>query len=167
MRTAGVIRSAIADVEQISNLYRQLCDVPAEVQELFRQVDSARRRLLDVMALIAKHCFDDPLEEYVTAFQQFSTRLMELELFIDPNQMLPRSGPGSNTRNLIRWPDVGSLGPQLAESCEKFRNCLDELEQGCESLAFRIQRYVIYICGARDDGVEFVLNTGYRGFLDA
>jgi hypothetical protein len=143
MRVARVIRSAVTDVEQISNLYHQLCDVPAEVQELFHQVDSAHRRLLDVVALVVKHGFDDPLDECVKAFQQFRTRLMELELFIDPDQTLPRSGAGSDTQH--HWLGLGSRGPQLVESCEKFRGFLDELEQDCDSLVFRIQRYVAFV----------------------
>jgi hypothetical protein len=140
MRVARMVRSAVADVDQISNLYHQLCDVPTEVQEVFRQVDLARRRLLDVAALTAKHRIDGPLDEYVKTLQQLGSRLMELELFIDPNQTLPRSG----TQHLVCWPGQGSREPQLVEFCHKFRSYLDQLKQDCDSLAFRIERYVVH-----------------------
>jgi hypothetical protein len=139
---AHMIRDALDDVHQIYQIYRQLRDVPTKVRELFHLVDSVRRNLLNVMALVAKHHFSTPLDEYVDAFRQFRNRLTELELFIDPDQILPRSGPGNDAQHVIHWygPNLGEL--QFLEFCDDLQNYLKELEQGCDDLVFRIKRYV-------------------------
>jgi hypothetical protein len=142
---AHMIRYALDDVHQICRVYRQLRDVPIKVRELFYLVESVRRSLLNVMAFIVKHHFCTPLDEYVDKFRRFRNRLMELELFIDPDQILPRSGPGSDAQHVVHWygPNLGEL--QFLEFCDDLQNYLKELEQGCDDLVFRIQRYVSWI----------------------
>jgi hypothetical protein len=140
---ARVFRDALTDVHQLCQTFHQLRDAPAEVQELFQTVDSIRRSLLNVASLVAKHHLSTHLNEHMDTFRRFRNRLMELELFIDPDQILPRSGPGSYAQHAIQWYGLNPGDQQFLEFCNECQTSLKELEQSCDDFGYRIQRYVL------------------------
>ena len=59
-------------------------------------------------------------------------RLLDLELFIDPDQRLPRSGPGSGGEAFAAW--SGKTGAEARAVCEEWRAQIRDVDAACQRL---------------------------------
>jgi hypothetical protein len=138
MSLAQVVNLVAVDVDQIIQLYHQLYDTPPEVRELFQLVETIYSTLRNTESIIAERNVSVLFDDYVSRFKNFRNTLLDLELFIDPQQSLPRSGSGFNDRGVQPW--TGPRDSDSIEFCNSFRKCLDDLNQSCSTLVSIIPR---------------------------
>jgi hypothetical protein len=132
MSLAQAIHLVAVDVEQIIRLFHQLFDVPTEIQELFRLVDNTHSALLKAGVAVATQNVSVLFDDYLLRFKNFRDNFLDLELFIDPDQILPRSGPNSHDRAVFPW--SGAYAPETVEFCNSFQETLQSIEDTCQSL---------------------------------
>ncbi|TID26858.1 hypothetical protein E2P81_ATG01320 [Venturia nashicola] len=134
------LRDLIADIDQLSKLYRQLSNVPQQVQQLFTDLANARQLLcLSITQLAATTLEIDPSHDFFTGkpFSRFRATLLDLELFLDPHYQLHQSGPQSEIRNAIPW--VVRDDEQTHATCEAFQHHLVRLERDCQDFFSLLQ----------------------------
>src|ERR1700761_5101833 len=132
MSLAQVAHLVAVDVDQPIRLFRQLLDVPPEVTQLFELVRAVHALLLNTKSTLAKQNVSVLFDDYVTRFKSFRTTLLDLELFIDPDQTLPRSGPNSDDVGVVSW--AGPRGVAAVEFYNSFQSKLKDMEACCTSL---------------------------------
>ena len=106
MSVERAVNGAITDIDQLTRLYLQLTGVPPEVKELLHFLSDARSRLIFAARLLARTNIDDlPQHEIISgkSFQAFRSRLLDFELFLDPEQFLHHSGAGARNEHSVRW----------------------------------------------------------------
>jgi hypothetical protein len=143
MGVEKVFHDLIADLDQLNKLYRQLYNVPQEVQDLFDVLPHTRQLLALSIARLSKATHQiDPGNEYFSGkpFSRFHAKLLDLELFLDPQYQLHQSGPRSEARNVVPWA-VTDDG-YVHETCQTFRNHLSRLEEDCQTLFSFLEPYV-------------------------
>jgi hypothetical protein len=132
MSLAQVVHLVAVDLDQLIRRFRQLYDVPSEAIQLFQLVGSVQTLLLDTENTVAKQNVSVLFDDYVARFKSFRTTLLDLELFVDSEQILPRSGPNSNNEGAVQW--SGPRGATAAEFCKSFELKLKDIESSCQSL---------------------------------
>jgi hypothetical protein len=135
-----VLHDLIADIDQLNKLYHQLYDVPQEVQDLFDLLATSRQLLALSITQMAKASLQiDPSNEFFsgTPFNRFRSKLLDLELFLDPQYQLHQSGPRSEARNVVPWA-VTDEG-YVHATCQTFRNHLARLEEDCQNFFSLLQ----------------------------
>lgn len=135
-----VLHDLIADIDQLNKLYRQLFNVPQEVQELFSYLANSRQLLaLSITQLAKTNLQIDPSNEFFTGkpFSRFRSKLLDLELFLDPQYQLHQSGPRSEVRNATPWVVRGD--EHVHATCETFQNHLARLERDCQDFFSLLQ----------------------------
>jgi hypothetical protein len=136
MSLARVVSLAVIDLDQIFRLYRQLFNIPAELQQLFQSVHHTYSLLLSTDAALSKRNVGVTLDDYLVRFKQFRNALLDLELFLDPYQVLPRSGPNSDDQGTIEW--AGADVTETARFSAAFVGKLKEMDASCESLMLEL-----------------------------
>lgn len=110
MSVEKAVNGLITDVDELSRLYLQLRNIPPEVQELVHLLSDLRSRLFLAARILAKTNLDDlPQHELLSGqpFIAFRSKLLDFELFLDPEQFLHHSGAGAANQHSVPW-----------ESCE-------------------------------------------------
>ena len=100
------VNGLITDLDQLNRVYLQLCKVPREVQDLFRSLAGLRSRLVISTQLLAQVDLDELPPNDILAGQPMATfrnRLLDLELLINPDQLLHHSGLGFDNQHSVRW----------------------------------------------------------------
>jgi hypothetical protein len=136
MSLARVVSLAVVDLDQIFRLYRQLFNIPAALHQLFQSVHHTYSLLLSTDAAISKRNVGVTLDDYLVRFKQFRNALLDLELFLDPHQVLPRSGPNSDDQGTMEW--AGADAAETARFCTSFMGKLKEMESSCERLMLEL-----------------------------
>jgi hypothetical protein len=136
MSLARVVSLAVIDLDQIFRLYRQLFNVPVEVKDLFQSVHQTYLLLLGTETALSKKNLGIILDDYLLRFKQFRNTLLDLELFLDPYQVLPRSGPNSDDEGTIAW--TGANGAEAAKFCITYVGKLKEMDSSCENLMLEL-----------------------------
>lgn len=129
------------DVERLIRLYQQLRDIPFEVQELFLLVESTYATLLEAESIISKANVTSVFADYVICYKDFRGRLIELELFIDPHQILARSGPQSENYGSVGWQHQSNT----TAACQSIHIILQDLKTLCRDVLLAL-RYVSCRC---------------------
>lgn len=135
-----VLHDLIADIDQLYKLYRQLYNVPREVQDLFSSLASSRQLLALAITQLAKASLAiDPNNEFFSGkpFSRFRSKLLDLELFLDPRYQLHQSGPRSEARNVVPWAVTDA--DCVHETCQTFRNHLAKLDEDCQTFFSLLQ----------------------------
>lgn len=135
-----MLHELIADIDQLNRLYRQLADVPQEVQELFAHLANSRQLLALSIAQLAKTKLQiDPSNRFFTGqpFGRFRAKLLDLELFLDPQYQLHQSGLKSEIRNATPW--TVRDDEQVHAACETFQDHLARLERDCQDFFSLLQ----------------------------
>jgi hypothetical protein len=138
-----VLHELIADIDQLNKLYRQLFNVPQEVKDLFNHLANSRQLLALSITQLAKASFQvDPSNEFFSGkpFSRFRSKLLDLELFLDPQYQLHQSGPRSEARNVVHW--VVTDDVYVHATCQTFQGYLLELEKDCQNFFSLLQSYV-------------------------
>jgi DNA-binding transcriptional regulator PaaX len=136
MSLARSVHSVTVDVEQLIRLYHQLFGVPSEVQQLFSRLQKTYDVLKDTETALTR---GSPLAmdtELIHRFQEYKDSLIDIELFLDPEQILPRSGPGSDARGVQQW-----TGDQDVSSCGIYEGYLTEISAECQGMFSNAHRY--------------------------
>jgi hypothetical protein len=137
MSLARSVHSVTVDVEQLIRLYCQLLNVPSEVQRLFSKLEETYNVLKDTEVALTR---GSPLSldsEIIYRFQEYKDNLIDIELFLDPEQVLPRSGPGSDAQGVQQW----AAGQDIT-SCGIYEGYLTEISDECKGMLFKFQTYV-------------------------
>lgn len=132
MSLAQVVHLVIVDVDQLIRLYRQLCQVPVDIQRLFLSITQTYTQLLDAESILAAQNVSVLFDDYVVHFKRFRSDLLDLELLLDPQQMLPRSGSNSEECGVVPWAGAGI--EEAARFCQSFEIILKELGLSCDKL---------------------------------
>jgi hypothetical protein len=143
MGVGRVLHDLIADIDQLNKLYRQLSNVPLEVQDLFDHLANSRQLLALSITQLAKGSFQiDPSNEFFSGkpFGRFRSKLLDLELFLDPQYQLHQSGPRSEARHVVPW--VMTDDGYVHATCQTFQSHLLGLEKDCQTLFSLLQSYV-------------------------
>jgi hypothetical protein len=142
MGLARAVHSLVVDIDQLNGLYHQLQvqRVPSEVQTLFRDLDHLYGRLIDISGHLILPRANYLSDRYVREFVKFRRHLVDLELFIDPDQSLPRSGLGNNQHHVHEWPKHDEV--TLREYCVRFSNELCTVDAVCKEALLEINPYV-------------------------
>lgn len=130
-----VIRGLIADIDQLNKLYRQLHNVPHEVQKLFDLLANSRQLLaLSIARLSNASSLIDPGNDAAACklFSRFRSKLVDLELFLDPQYQLHQSGPRSELRNAVPWAVTDKH--LIHDTCQTFQTHLSRLDNDCQTL---------------------------------
>jgi hypothetical protein len=137
MTLALAVHDLIVDIGQLVRVYDQLSNVPPEVEVLLRLIADAHSRLQQLEHMLPRA---DPAVFESQPFRDFRNQLLDLELFIDPDQVLPRSGPGSSYRKVISWKDRDDQ--QSHDFCETFKGYISSLDRHSSRLAVGLRSYV-------------------------
>lgn len=135
-----VLRDLIADIDQLNKLYRQIFNVPPEVQDLFTHLTNSRQVLALCLSQLAKTSLQiDHNSVFFTGkpFSRFRSRLLDLELFLDPQYELHQSGPQSEIRNASPWRERDN--EQVQTICDAFQDHLARLEGDCQEFFSLLQ----------------------------
>lgn len=135
-----MLHDLIADIDQLNKLYRQLYNVPQQVQELFNHLANSRQLLaLSITQLAKTNLQIDASSDFFTGkpFSRFRSRLLDLELFLDPQYQLHQSGPWSEIRNATPW--LARDDEHVHETCEIFQHDLARLERDCQEFLSLLQ----------------------------
>src|SRR5262245_38777036 len=100
MTLALDVHSLVVDLDQVLLLHDQLAGLPVEVQQLFEHVKRTQSQLASLEQRVPT---GDTDVSNAQPFKDFRRRLLDLELFVDPQQQLPRSGPGSDIKQGVQW----------------------------------------------------------------
>ncbi|KAF2401615.1 hypothetical protein EJ06DRAFT_580899 [Trichodelitschia bisporula] len=125
MELATVITKLLEDIQHLDRLYGQLANVPQHVHDLFLDIVNCRSRLAQLECDKSAFAAVQPLKD-------FRKRLLDLELFIDPDQVLPRSGLGSALREVVPWLVTDMVHVQ--RFCDEYRGHVRELDAHCTRL---------------------------------
>jgi hypothetical protein len=141
MSLAHVVRAALTDIDALVRLYRQLRAVPVDVSNLFEHtLAAATLRLRELEAVAHGRGVSVRTVRDVRVISAARGRLLDLELFIDPEQRLPRSGPGSLGEAGEAW--SGGIGPQVRAVCEEWRERIAGVDAACQRLITELKSYV-------------------------
>jgi hypothetical protein len=136
MSVETAVSGLITDVDQLNRLYSQLFDVPDEVQELIRLLADSKARLTLSSRLLAKTSLEESSNDndILTgkAFNRFRSHLLDLELFLDPEQWLHRSGVGAQNQHSVRWDSFEHGDTQ--DFCFHFKEYIFQLDSDCSTL---------------------------------
>jgi hypothetical protein len=132
MSLARAVHSLVVDLDQLNCLYHQLKNVPNEVQQLFRDLDSLYGRLLDISGNLLRPKASELPDYYVQEIVKYRRQLVDVELFIDPNQMVPRSGVGQNADHAFEW--AGQEDVAVKEYCSRSSETIAVFDAVCKSL---------------------------------
>jgi hypothetical protein len=133
MSLAHVVRAAITDIDSLVRLYRQLRAVPPDVSSLFEgDLAATHLRLRDLEAVAQGCSVGVRTVQDVRVISAARGRLLDLELFIDPDQRLPRSGPGSGGEAVAAW--GGETGAEARAVCEEWRARIKGVDAACQRL---------------------------------
>jgi hypothetical protein len=129
------IPALIAEIDQITRLFHQLRDVPPEVRDLFSLVENSRQLLSLVLLQFAQTKGAVLPEGEITsgaAFRRFRSRLLDLEVFLNPNGLLHQSGPQSYIRHAVPWhePEIGTV----RDFCLGFEPLIQRLDSDSQKL---------------------------------
>ncbi|KAE9972612.1 hypothetical protein BLS_003952 [Venturia inaequalis] len=128
-----VLHDLIVDIDQLNKLYRQLSNVPREVQHLFTHLANSRQLLALSLAQLAKSNVQiDTSNKFSSGkpFSRFRSKLLDLELFLDPQYQLHQSGIRSEIPNATRW--IVRDDEHVHATCETFQDDLARLEKDCQ-----------------------------------
>lgn len=128
-----VLHDLIVDIDQLNKLYRQLSNVPREVQQLFTHLANSRQLLALSLAQLAKSNVQiDTSNNFSSGkpFSRFRSKLLDLELFLDPQYQLHQSGVRSEIPNATRW--IVRDDEHVHATCETFQDDLARLEKDCQ-----------------------------------
>ncbi|QDS71015.1 hypothetical protein FKW77_007955 [Venturia effusa] len=131
-----VLHDLIADIDQLSRLYRQLFNVPQQVQDLFNRLATSQQLLSLCLTQWASASLQiDPGNEFVTGkpFSRFRSKLLDLELFLDPQYELHQSGPRCEIQNASPW--FVRDDEHVHATCELFQDHLARLERDCQDFS--------------------------------
>ena len=106
MSVERAVNGTITDIDQLTRLYHQLSKVPAEVKDLVHFLVDIRSRLVLASRLLARISISElPQHEILSGqgFTAFRSRLLDFELFLDPEQFLHQSGAGAQNQHSVRW----------------------------------------------------------------
>ena len=106
MSLQDTINGLITDLIHLKRIYLQLYEVPKEVQDLVHLLGGVRSRLTVAARLLATVGLDDSASYQHLSTQPFSIfrkRLLDLELFLDPEQHLHYSGRGAENQHSVPW----------------------------------------------------------------
>ena len=106
MSLQDTINGLITDLTHLKRIYLQLYEVPTEVQDLVHLLGGVRSRLTVAARLLATVDIDELTSCQHLSHQPFSTfrkRLLDLELFLDPEQFLHYSGRGAENQHSVPW----------------------------------------------------------------
>lgn len=142
MNITAAIHDLVVEIHQLNRLYLQLRNVPQPVQELFGLLDAARRKLIDAESRLARVHALVIFQQDVTPFKTFGPRLLDLEAFIDPRQLLHHSGPGSDARYTVPWDAANNEGTRVF--CQGFRAHILDLDSNCDRLISALRLYVAF-----------------------
>jgi hypothetical protein len=141
MGVERAIPDLIADIDNINRLFHQLRDAPQEVCDLFDLLGNSRQFLSLTATQLTKRDFSSEGEVASgDSFRRFRSKLLDLELFLDPNSQLHQSGPKSLVRNACPWPPHD--GDYVRDFCREFRARLLKLDSDCQSLLAVLLTYV-------------------------
>jgi hypothetical protein len=130
MSLAHVVRATLADIDALVRLYRQLRAVPHEVSALFEGALAATHlRLRDLEGVAQGRSVGVRTVQDVRVIGSARGRLLDLELFIDPEQRLPRSGPGAAEEGTAAW--AGATGADVTAVCEEWRARIGAVDAAC------------------------------------
>jgi hypothetical protein len=133
MSLAHVVRATLADIDALVRLYRQLRGVPGDVVALFEDAFAGTcLRLRDLEALSQGRSVGVRTVQDVRVITVTRGKLLELELFVDPEQRLPRSGPGSRLEGAAVW--SGKTGDEAAVVCNEWRARIRNVDGACQRL---------------------------------
>lgn len=135
MSIERAVNGLITDIDQLTRLYLQLSHAPAEVQQLVHLLSDTRSRLIIAARLLAKTSLDDlPQHEILSGrtFTAFRSRLLDFELFLDPEQFLHHSGAGSENQHSVRWDSCEHGDSQ--DFCFHFKEHVLELDSETSTL---------------------------------
>ncbi|KIW08655.1 uncharacterized protein PV09_00610 [Verruconis gallopava] len=135
MSVERAVNGLIVDIDQLTRLYLQLCDVPAAVQHLVHLLADVRSRLIIASRLLGKTAIEDlPKHELLSgnAFTAFRSRLLDFELFLDPEQFLHHSGAGSHNQRSVPW-DACEHG-DVHDFCMHFKEHILQLDSDAAAL---------------------------------
>jgi hypothetical protein len=136
MSVETAVSGLITDIDQLNRLYSQLFDVPDEVRELIRLLADSKARLILSSRLLAKTSLEEPSNDndILTgkAFNHFRSCLLDLELFLDPEQWLHRSGAGAQNQHSVGWDSFEHGDTQ--DFCFHFKEHIFQLDSDCSTL---------------------------------
>ena len=133
MSLAHVVRAALTDIDALVRLYHQLRAVPREVSALFDGALAATHlRLRDLEAVAQGRSVGVRTVQDVRVIGSARGRLLDLELFIDPDQPLPRSGPGSGGEAVAAW--GGETGAEAKAVCDRWMARIAGVDAACQRL---------------------------------
>lgn len=129
------IPALIAEIDQLTRLFHQLRDVPPEVRDLFSLVENSRQLLSLVLLQLAQAkpaLLPDGEVASGAVFRRFRSRLLDLEIFLNPNGVLHQSGPQSYIRHAIPWHEsnIGSV----RDFCQGFEPLIQRLDSDSQKL---------------------------------
>jgi hypothetical protein len=133
----------LKDVDQLLRLYGQIteADVPPRVRNLFariRHIRSPHGPLVVLeQTLRNRGRVSFLFDHHVLAFKNFEDQILDLELFVDPEQAMPRSGPGSDAVDVLPW--MGPSGDQIDVFLEGFEQRIQQLENTCETILLELK----------------------------
>jgi hypothetical protein len=135
MSVERAVNGLITDVDQLTRLYLQLSGVPSEVKQLVHSLSDSRSRLIIAARLLAKISIEDlPQHEILSgrSFAAFRSRLLDFELFLDPEQFLHHSGVGSRNEHSVSWESCDHGDTQ--DFCFHFREHIVNLDNEASTL---------------------------------
>ena len=132
MSLARAIRAVLTDLDQLNVIHHQIQNPPAEVDSLFDRIWKLQYIIRDVDVLVSHATISTVNDDLVLSFQFFHAKSTALELFLDPEQELPRSGPGSQIRGHSPW--KGDTGPKAEEFCLQFSGIVERLDNACKQV---------------------------------
>jgi hypothetical protein len=136
MSLARNVHSVTVDLEQLTRLYRQLLNVPYQVQHLFLKIQETYEILKEtesVLATSSVHAWNDDI---IYRFLDYKDCLIDIELLVDPEQDLPHSGPGSDAIGVVEW----NVDEDIT-SCGIFEGYLTEIYVECQDILLKLHRY--------------------------
>ncbi|KAF2664731.1 hypothetical protein BT63DRAFT_96927 [Microthyrium microscopicum] len=129
MSLAGAVHSLIVDIDNLHRLFQQISGAPKEVELLFQRLNTTYSCLIELGGQLAARDISILFDRYVLSLKKFRSNLLDLELYIDPQQILPRSGFGSRAENAVPW--NGPEGPGMVEYCKNYEEKLLNLDDQC------------------------------------
>lgn len=131
------VRCLLLDIRLLERLYHQLFGVPNQVRHLFALIANCRAQLAELEHRLSNR---SGLEFDTTPFIKFRKKLLDLQLFIDPDQILPQSGPESERHGVVEWKCAD--GEYIYNTCQKFEKHVRDVDDHCGVLAGILRSYV-------------------------
>lgn len=143
MSVERAVNGLLTDIDQLTRLYLQLCHVPADVTGLIQLLADSRARLILAARLLAKITLEELPDNDILSgksFSLFRSRLLDFELFLDPDQFLHRSGAGAQNEHSVRW-DSCEHG-DVQDFCVHFKESIFQLDSDTSTLINFLHAYV-------------------------